>query len=377
MSDLAERLQRVIDRAIAERRIVGTVVVVGRTGAQDLRIAAGFLDREAGTAMPPDAIFRLASFTKPIVAVTALALIERGAFTLDDVVARWLPDFRPKLRDGSSPDISIRHLLTHTSGLRYGSQLPDDPYVIAKVSGGLDGPGLSLDENLARLASVPLEFPPGSAWRYSLAIDVLGAVIAKAHGGDLGSAVREFVTGPLGMRDTAFNVADVGRLAVPYADGTPEPVRMGEPQIVGADPALALLFSPRRALDPRSYQSGGAGLNGTAGDFALFLDALRSGGEPILKPATLALASRNHIGTLQREAKDAGWRFGLISAVLDDPVAAGSPLSTGSLEWGGAWGHRWFVDPAAGISATILTNTAVEGVGGAFPKEVYRTIYGA
>ena len=136
MSDIAERLRRVIDRAIAERRIVGTVVVVGRTGAPDLRVAAGLLDREAGTAMPVDAIFRLASFTKPIVAVTALALIDRGAFTLDDVVTRWLPDFRPKLRDGSAPDITLRHLLTHTSGLRYSSQLPDDPYVIAKVSGG-------------------------------------------------------------------------------------------------------------------------------------------------------------------------------------------------------------------------------------------------
>lgn len=376
MSDIAERLQRVIDRAIAEKRIVGTVVVVGKNGAPDIRIAAGFLDREAGTAMRPDAIFRLASFTKPIVAVTALALLERGAFGLNDVVTRWLPDFRPKLRDGSAPDITLRHLLTHTSGLRYSSQLPDDPYIIAKVSGGLDEPGLGLEENLKRLASAPLEFPPGSAWRYSLAIDVLGAVIAKVHGSDLAAAVAEFVTGPLGMRDTAFNVVDLGRLAVPYADGTREPLRMGEPQIVGADPALALKFSPRRALDPNSYQSGGAGLNGTAGDFALFLQALRNGGPPLLKPETLAMASRNQIGTLAREEKDAGWRFGLISAVLDDPAAAASPLSPGSLEWGGAWGHRWFVDPSAGLSATILTNTAVEGVGGAFPKDIYAAIYG-
>ena len=112
--------------------------------------------------MPEDAIFRLASFTKPIVAATALALIERGKLGLDDPVTRWLPDFRPKLPDGSAPEISLRHLLTHTSGLRYGTLRPDDPYFIARVSGGLDEPSLSLEENLARIASVPLAFAPGN-----------------------------------------------------------------------------------------------------------------------------------------------------------------------------------------------------------------------
>jgi CubicO group peptidase (beta-lactamase class C family) len=89
------------------------------------------------------------------------------------------------------------------------------------------------------------------------------------------------------------------------------------------------------------------------------------------------MASRNHIGELPREAKDAGWRFGLLSAVLDDPAAAQTPLSRGALDWGGAWGHRWFVDRTAGISAVVLSNTAWEGVSGAYPKEIYRAIYGA
>jgi CubicO group peptidase (beta-lactamase class C family) len=238
-------------------------------------------------------------------------------------------------------------------------------------------PGLSLEENLRPLASVPLEFAPGTAWRYSLATDVLGAVIAKIQGSDLASAVREFVTGPLQMRDTIFGVADMRRLAVPYADGKPEPIRMNEPQVVGADPTTAARFSPARILDPKSYQSGGAGLAGTAADFMKFLEALQRGGEPIMKPETLAMASRNHISTLPREEKDAGWRFGLLSAVLDDPAAAKSPLSKGTLDWGGAWGHRWLVDRTAGISAVTLSNTAFEGVSGAYPKEIYRAIYGA
>jgi CubicO group peptidase (beta-lactamase class C family) len=377
MIEPAKRIDQAVDRAIDEQRIVGTVVMVNRAEAPAYRRAAGFLDREAGTPMPEDAIFRLASFTKPIVAATALALIERGKFGLDDVVSRWLPDFRPKLPDGRTPGISVRQLLTHTSGLRYSSVRPDDPYVVADVSGGLDVPGRSLEDNLRRLASVPLEFAPGTAWRYSLAIDVLGAIIAGVHGGELGDAVREFVTGPLGMSDTIFGVTDMHRLAVPYADGKPEPVRMGEPHVVGEDPATAARFSPARILNPKSYQSGGAGLAGTAADFMKFLEALQRGGAPILKPETLAMASRNHIGDLPRDAKDAGWRFGLLSAVLDDPAAAKSPLSSGTLDWGGAWGHRWLMDGAAGISAVVLSNTAWEGVSGAYPKEIYRAIYGA
>jgi CubicO group peptidase (beta-lactamase class C family) len=326
--------------------------------------------------MRSDAIFRLASVTKPIVAATALALVDRGQVGLDDPVTRWLPDFKPKLRDGSTPEILLRHLLSHTAGLAYGSQLPDDPYNRAGVSGALDVPGLDWEENQRRLVSVPLYFAPGTAWRYSIAIDVLGMAVAKATGGTLADAVAECITRPLGMKDTAFNVVDASRLAVPYGDGKNGPVRMGEPHVVGDDPATSTKFSPARILDARSFQSGGAGMAGTAQDLMKFFEALRQGGAPILKRETLALASRNQIGNLPREEKDAGWRFGFLSAVMDDPKAAKSPISVGALEWGGAWGHRWLVDPTAGITIVILTNTAMEGVTGVFPYDVYAAVYG-
>ena len=142
---------------------------------------------------------------------------------------------------------------------------------------------------------------------------------------------------------------------MPYADGKGAPVRMGDPHVFGDDPATATRFFPAAFSIRAAFQSGGSGLAGTAADFMTFLQALQRGGEPILKRETLAMASRNHIGDLPRE--DAGWRFGLISAVLDDPVAAKTPLSVGTLEWGGIWGHRWFVDPAAGIAAATLSNT--------------------
>ena len=244
---LPRRVDAVIDKAIAEKRIVGAVVVANQDGKEVYARAAGQLDREAGVPMPRDAIFRLASFTKPIVAAAALALIDQGKLRLDDTVTKWLPDFRPKLRDGTAPEIRIRHLLSHTSGLAYGTLLPDDPYRLGKVSGGLDQPGLSLEENLRRLAHVPLLFAPGSAWRYGLSIDVLGAVIEKIMGSSLGDAVAALVTGPLGMRDTTFGVTDMKRLAVPYADGKSGPIRMGEPQIVRDDPAMAITFSPGKS----------------------------------------------------------------------------------------------------------------------------------
>ncbi len=121
--------------------------------------------------------------SKAIVAAAALALTERGKLSLDDPAARFLPDFRPRLKDGTTPDLLVRHLLTHTSGLTYGFvQRPDHPYHRAGVSDGMDQPGLSMEENLRRIASVPLEFAPGTAWGYSVSMDVLGAVIARANG---------------------------------------------------------------------------------------------------------------------------------------------------------------------------------------------------
>ena len=371
MNDLTSRLDRVIDAAIVGKTIVGTAVLVAVDGKTVYRGVKGHFDREAGTPMREDAIFRLASVTKPIVAATALALIDAGKLAFDDPVTRYLPDFRPTLADGSTPEIRIHHLLTHTSGLGYPSA-EDERYQKAGVCAGLDMPGRGMEENLARLAKVPLFFAPGTAWLYGMSIDVLGAVIARVHGGRPGDAVATYVTGPLGMTDTGFRVTDRTRLAVPYADGTPEPVRMGEPHQVENGP----LFSPGRILDETSFQSGGAGGAGTAGDFLKLLEAIRTGGGPILKPETVKLAMQNQIGDLPRDATDAGWRFGYLSAVLADPMAANSPQHVGTLEWGGVYGHSWFIDAAAGLSVAAFTNTAVEGCVGQFPKDIRRAVYG-
>jgi CubicO group peptidase (beta-lactamase class C family) len=173
---LGERLDQAIDGAIAEQRIVGAVVLVARDGRLVYHRAAGLADREAGRALSEDGVFRLASLTKPMVAAAAMGLVEEGTLKLSDPVTKWLPGFHPALADGTQPVITVRHLLTHTSGLSYGFlEGPDHPYHRLGVSDGIDQAGISLDENVDRLAKAPLSYRPGSAWRYSLSMDVLGA----------------------------------------------------------------------------------------------------------------------------------------------------------------------------------------------------------
>ncbi|WNG18118.1 serine hydrolase domain-containing protein [Cystobacter fuscus] len=371
---VSARLDAVIEQALADKRVVGAVVLVARDGKVIYHRAAGEADREAHIPLREDAVFRLASMSKPLVSAAALALVDQGKLGLEDPVTRWLPDFRPRLADGREAVITVRQLLTHTAGLSYGILEPEDgPYHRAGVSDGLDAPGLGLEENLRRIASVPLSYEPGTRWGYSVAIDVLGAVVARAGGAPLPKVVERLVTRPLGLRDTGFTVKEPKRLATPYADGKPEPVRMGELHVVSLG-ASGVRFVPGRVLNTRSFPSGGAGMVGTAGDFLKFLEAVRAGGAPVLKPATATQATTGQIGSLDMPANP-GWTFGFGGSVLVDPAKAGTPQSVGTWQWGGAYGHSWFVDPKQRLSVVALTNTAFEGMSGAFPAAIRDAVY--
>lgn len=367
--DLQQRLDAVIEGALGDR-IVGSVTLVARNGEVIYARAAGFFDREAGIPMRRDAIFRLASVSKPIVSATALAMIERGLIGLDNAVSDHLPYFRPRLADGTEPRLTIRHLLTHTSGLGY--DFSADP----EITTGLEQTELDHEANLTRVARLPLAFAPGTAWLYGINIDVLGAVIAAIHGSTLADAVAHYVTGPLGMVDTGFAVTDPSRLAVPYADGPPGLRPMGDPDTLVAPTGDRTVFSPSRIFNPRAFQSGGAGMVGTPDDLLTFLDTLRTGGGAILQPDTVEMATRNQIGTLPRDARDAGQRFGFLAAVMEDPAAADSPLARGSFRWGGIYGHDWSVDPMNGITIVSMTNTAYEGCSGEYRYEIRDAVYG-
>jgi len=380
MSDITTRLQRsldgVLDKAVADRTIVGGVLLVSSQGQPVYSRAVGFADREAQRKTQLDTLFRWSSLTKPVLATLTLALAERGTITLDDPVTRFLPEFRPRLADGQVPEIKVRHLLSHTSGLTYGlfEAHGKGPYHDAGVSDGMDQPGLSIEENLRRIASVPLKRAPGSGWGYSVGTDVLGAYLARAAQTPLPELVRKRVTGPVGAVDSDFVVKQPDRLATAYASGTPEPVRMGEHHVVPFEEG-GIAFVPDRMFNPGSYTSGGGGMSGTAADFLRLLEALRKGGAPVLSEASVKL-----LGTAKSSDFDVfipGWKWPLGWSVLHDPSLNGSPQSAGTWRWGGVYGHSWFVDPARQLSVVLLTNTAIAGMIGALPDAIRDATYRA
>jgi CubicO group peptidase (beta-lactamase class C family) len=370
----AADLDRVIDDAIDHRHIVGTVVIAARNGEIVYERAAGFADRESRRPVQANELFRLASMTKAIVSVAALALVDRGEIGLDDTVTRWLPAFRPKLADGREPVITIRHLLTHTAGLGYGFlEAPDGPYHRLGVSDGLDASGLTLEENVLRIAATPLLFEPGTQWHYSVAVDVLGALLERVAGASLPQLVHRLVTGPLGMSSVAFGVPETAVLATPYGDATPEPAVMTssfELPFFGG----AIRYSPGRIFDANAFPSGGTGMVGTAKDYLRFLEAIRTGGAGVIRPLTAAAMTRNAIGDLS-SAPGFGWGLGV--QVLKDSADAQSPLHAGAWNWGGVYGTHFWVDPKEGLSVVVLTNTAVAGMIGAFPSALQRAAYSA
>jgi len=374
-NSLQERLDLVIDSAITEKRIVGTVVLVARNGKVVYHRAAGLADREAGKPMAEDTIFNYSSVTKPIVTAAVMKLIEQGRISLDDQVTNWLPDFRPQLIDGGAPAITVRQLLTHTSGLSYRFvEAPGSDYDRLNLTDGFDQPGVSREEFMRRLGATRLRYPPGHGWKYSLSLDVLGLAVERATGEPLPQLVERLVTGPLGMRDTGFRIADRSRASAYYVDHRPEPTRMVEGTIVPLQVG-ALRFAPERLEDPKSYPSGGAGMAGTAGDLLKFLEAIRTGGNPILKPRTVAEMMRAQVAAPIDDEPGDGFGFGW--AVLVDPMAAKTPQSPGTIHWGGVYGHVWFVDPALKLSVVAFTNTTLEGVFGRFPSSVRDAVYAA
>lgn len=370
---MAERLDAVIDRWVSSERIVGLAAIVARDDDVIYHRNAGHADRETGRPVTDDTIFRLASMTKAMTSATALALVEEGRLSLDDSVARWLPYFTPALPDGRVPEITVRQLMTHTSGLSYPFFEPDaDPAIFENVPSGLERSEGTLEDAMRAIAAMPLFYEPGTEWRYSVSIDVLGAVIEAASGMTLPEAIDRYVTGPLEMTETAFVAVDPARLATAYRDGSDRAELLEEGGMI----PIGVGVSPARALDPAAWPAGGAGMTGTARDYLRFLEAIRQGGEPILSAESVHLLTTHQIGELRALSEGPGWGHGLGAAVLVDPEAAGSPQNAGTWQWGGVLGTHWFVDPAENLTVLVMTNTSVAGVIGEFPIEIRDAVYG-
>jgi CubicO group peptidase (beta-lactamase class C family) len=177
------------------------------------------------------------------------------------------------------------------------------------------------------------------------------------------------------MTDTGFKVTDPRRLVVPYFNASPEPKRMGDVQDVNFGDIAILTFAPARILNSGSFSSGGAGMVGTAGDYVRFLENIRTGGGPILKPNTVKLMMANQVRDFTT-LSGPGWGFGFGAAVVTDAVAARTPLPAGTWSWSGAYGTSWFIDPVNNVTAVAFTDTSPEGDSGRFAMEIRNAVYG-
>jgi CubicO group peptidase (beta-lactamase class C family) len=366
----AARLARVTElmqRQIDAGTFAGAVTLVARNGRVAMLTAQGVMDLESKTPMRTDAVFRIMSMTKPIVAASILMLVEEGKLRLTDAVGDFIPELKtltvtvPNAEGFSPPSpaftasapqpgrvvpaerpITIRDLLTHTSGLMSAGASTAYPFAV--------GAGETLAQALPRLASIPLDFQPGTRWAYSpqYGFDVLVRIVEIASGMPADRFFEERVFAPLGMKDTFFYRAGLdARKPTLYqrVDGRLQKV------------ADAVWMNG-------VYFSGGGGLSSTAEDYLRFALMLASGGEldgaRILSPRSVELmASVFAPDTLP--GRNSGEGFGLGVRVVSDPAARNTWLSEGSFGWSGAYNTHFFIDPKQRVVAIFMTQvTALE-----------------
>ncbi|WP_083219055.1 serine hydrolase domain-containing protein [Bradyrhizobium icense] len=379
------KLDETLRGLVEGRSTPGIVVLILQDGRPAYSRSVGV--REVGSTAPIGAndMFRVASMTKAVTSVAAMILVEQGKIGLDDPVSRFLPEFS-KLRvrgpDGAEGPANrpptVRELLTHTAGLSYNfinNARLVDAYRDARVTDGLDQPELTTAEAMQRLASVPLGYQPGTGWEYSLATDVLGAVIEKVTGNSLESFVNERIAKPLRIESFVFNAPEAARsrfvqvtrpAEVTGALGTGYvPVR--GPEAVPFPPTKGTAsLDPNRAFSPTAYNSGGAGMSATIGDYARFLQMLLNEGEldgvRVLRAETVRQMTQNATGNM-RTIRGPGWGFTLGFGILTDPAAAKSRLPAGSYGWGGIYGTQFWIDPTNRVIGVVMTQTAIIGSG--------------
>ena len=259
-STALQQIDVLLQQAVERKQVAGAVALLARDGKVGYLRAKGFQDVEAGKEMTTDSLFRIASMSKPVTSVAVMILVDDGRLTVTDPVSKYLPEFKnPKvLMPGSGGDsklvpasreITIRDLLTHTSGLtyRFMAQKPfAELYHKADICDGLTRPSFTLAENVRHLASLPLIHQPGSAFQYSLSTDVLGRLVEVISGQDLESFMRSRIFEPLGMNDTYFDLPTdkTGRLAVVYEPGPDKRIRRVGDEPVHQGGASLLRYQP-------------------------------------------------------------------------------------------------------------------------------------
>jgi CubicO group peptidase (beta-lactamase class C family) len=369
-ADRLERLDQAVARLVEEEKIAGAVVLLMRRGRVAHFAAYGQADREAGRPMGRDAIFRICSMSKPVTSVAAMMLFEEGRFLLDDPVATFLPEFeKPGVLvpagkfHGVVPatkPITVRHLLTHTSGIAYrffGQPIIADLYAGAGITDGLSETELDLGENVRRIAAQPLLHEPGARFSYGLNTDVLGRLVEVVSGQPLGQFLEQRVFRHLKMVDTGFRVPELkrGRLPAIYrTDRGASLLRL--PDEVHTEGHV--VFSPSYPYRASRYESGGAGLVSTAADYARFAQMLLRGGElddvRLLSRKTVELMTADHLLGVD---EDEAFGFGLGLSRARNPGVSGEILSAGALGWSGFYTTNFWIDPAEELVGVVMTQT--------------------
>ncbi|UVI39050.1 serine hydrolase domain-containing protein [Qipengyuania spongiae] len=371
-SDRLQGIDRFLEEAyLATGRLKSVQLLISRDTKPAHYFHSGTL-RDDGTEMREDAIFRIASMTKPVTSIAFMHLVERCKVALDDPVSRVLPEFEtlgpyaggggsvPFLPTQSGKPMRFVDLLTHMSGLTYGFQnrsSVDAAYRKAEID--LARGAVTSDEYIATLTRIPLEFEPGARWNYSVSTDVLGVCVERISGMPLGDYFREHIFAPLGMEDTSFDLdpAKKDRLADAYGYRP------------GKEPRLIDKASESRLINRAKFHSGGGGLLSTIADYdrfcAMLLNKGAYAGGMIVAPKTMDLMTANHLPggadlsqmsqSLFSEASNAGTGFGLGFAVVVDPARTLMPASKGEFYWGGAYSTAFFVDPVERITCVFMT----------------------
>lgn len=389
----SKRLSR-IDTALKEYvdkgRMNGAVAMIVHDGKIVYYKNFGYNDQEAKTPMQKDGIFRIASQTKAITSVAVMMLFEEGKFMLDDPISNFIPEFKnPKVLDKynkadttyttvpAKREITIRDLLTHTSGLGYaqiGSTEAKNIYYKAGVVGGIGVPDFVLADKMKILGGLPLFHQPGEKWTYGLNDDVLGYLIEVVSGMSLKDFLTKRIFEPLGMKDTYFYLpADKkNRLVMLYTeDSTKKLVKMSEKLNLYAD-----MYRDYPKMNG-TYYSGGAGLSSTVYDYAIFLQMLLNGGEyngkRILSHNSVRMMTMNQIGDINRGVN----KFGLGFGITTEKGSALLPTQEGTFEWGGMFATTYWVDPKEKLIGLVYRNiwpTSWGGLGNLYKVLVYQAM---
>ena len=381
----AQRIDQLLTEYTAANRVPGAIALVLRDGKIVYRKAFGLDDVAAKTPLRPDAIVRIASQTKAVTSVGVMMLFDEGKFQLDDPISKYLPAFdnAKVLASFNEKDstyttiparsaVTIRQLLTHTSGISYpviGTKEARAIYAKAGIPSGIGTPTGTLAASMETLGPLPLMHQPGAQFTYGLSVDVLGRLIEVLAGQPLDQFLRTRIFEPLGMRDTYFYLpaAKQARLARLYTEDDAKNTVLTQRQ------GRMIPDYPKAA---GTYFSGGAGLSSTIDDYAVFLQMLLNNGtyhgHRLLKAPTVALMTQNQIGDVDQ----GDHKFGLGFSISTARSAAKQPgLSVGSFEWGGIFGTAYWVDPKAKLVALIYTQKYPNSRGGDLDDKFKTAVY--